>query len=159
MKEPMRSAEAKTLLGEDFMSATCSKLCTECGDSNFFIGQTFEKAIPAKFNCVSCGKEQNGGYPKSTWGFGSLGSIVMTCGVNDEVTKNPLFGIYIRHCLNRFIHKDFGDIDAEDKEVNMDAAINGGRVLAAYKTEPFKDIWIIREADGSITTVLFPAEY
>mgnify|MGYP006981750763 FL=1 len=45
-----------------------------------------------------------------------------------------------------------------DKEMNELALKDGGRLMGTYKTCKGK-VWIITEADRSVTTVLFPKEY
>lgn len=59
-----------------------------------------------------------------------------------------------RHC-----NKDWGEMDEEDKVLN-DAAVENGedRFFSIYETCKGR-IWIITEADRSVTTILFPSEY
>lgn len=49
----------------------------------------------------------------------------------------------------------------EDKAMNDQAVSEGGRIFGAYRDAKHLDwrIWIITEADRSVTTVLFPDEY
>lgn len=55
---------------------------------------------------------------------------------------------------------EWGELDAEDKQANDDAVKNGDRILSCYiLTDPARRIWIITEADRSVTTILLPEEY
>ena len=60
--------------------------------------------------------------------------------------------------LVRHLHGDWGDLDEHDKQVNTDALEQGGRVLSTYGTEG-SNVYIITEADRSVTTILRPDEY
>lgn len=62
--------------------------------------------------------------------------------------------------LQRHRRGDWGDLDAEDRAVNRKALLFGQRLLSAY-TLPAngEKIWIITEADRSVTTLLLPSEY
>ena len=66
--------------------------------------------------------------------------------------------------LDRHIQGDWGTLDDEDKRLNDEALVDGGRLLSAYKTLRGVKIWIITEAVGddgnrSATTILLPSEY
>ena len=65
---------------------------------------------------------------------------------------------FLASCLERHASRDWGDLDAEDKRANDAAVKHGGRVLSAYTLRGDK-IWIITEADRSVTTILTPDEY
>ncbi len=90
-----------------------------------------------------------------------LGRTVMTCGVQDLVRR----GFNPTPYLDRYALGDWGDLDQEDKEANDAAARTEGedasRILAAYNLPDFpgSTLWIITEADRSVTTLLFPSEY
>ena len=53
---------------------------------------------------------------------------------------------------------DWGDLSKEDCEANNMALLNGDRILSAYTVGKQK-VWIITEADRSVTTILLPSEY
>ena len=61
--------------------------------------------------------------------------------------------------------RDWGDLDAEDRAANdSDHTHAEGRLFSRYDTPEHGTIWVItedlrREADGPITTVLFPDDY
>ena len=60
--------------------------------------------------------------------------------------------------IRRHVRGDFGDMCAGDIESNRRAIQCGGRVFSSYKTNDGK-VWVITEADRSVTTVLLPSDY
>lgn len=85
-----------------------------------------------------------------------LGQVVMTEGA---AALNVDFAPY----LARHVTGDWGDLDSFDKRQNDIAIKEGLRILSAYdvpigngKTER---IWIITEADRSVTSLILPCEY
>ncbi|MBH1829224.1 plasmid related protein [Stenotrophomonas maltophilia] len=58
----------------------------------------------------------------------------------------------------RHVRGDFGDLCDEDRESNRQAIQYGSRVLSSYELKGGK-VWIITEADRSVTTVLLPSDY
>ena len=86
----------------------------------------------------------------------SLGQVVATPGALDLLTKHD------RHAyefLSRHNAGDWGVLDEEDARENDVALINGFRLMSAYEIGDGKRIWIITEADRSVTTILLPDEY
>jgi len=84
------------------------------------------------------------------------GKTVATGGVAALANK----GLDIYGLLQRHVRGDWGDLDEHDKAIN-EAALsqnNPGRLMSSYETE-FGKIWIITEADRSVTTALLPDEY
>jgi hypothetical protein len=97
----------------------------------------------------------------------SLGLIVATPGVLETVAPKRLM-----ECLARHARGDYGNVCAEDAELNNRATHDGGRILSAYAIDPAKSckgygencIWIITSAsdDNGIresTCVMLPEEY
>lgn len=74
---------------------------------------------------------------------------------------------YLTKCLLRHAAGDWGLVCPEDKAINDQALIDGDRLLSAYPIDPAKPckgygdncLWIITEADRSVTTFLLPDEY
>ncbi len=89
----------------------------------------------------------------------SLGQLLMTRGVNDQVAENEAFAQFVMSNLKRHANGDWGDLCSEDKAENELSLQEGERLLSAYESEGLRKIWIITEADRSATTVLFPDEY
>ena len=55
---------------------------------------------------------------------------------------------------------DFGEIDAEDAGLNVQAIKLGrARIMSVYKLFKAGTLWIITEADRSVTTLLTPSCY
>jgi hypothetical protein len=54
---------------------------------------------------------------------------------------------------------DWGELSQDDKAANDLAVTAGARILSAYLTILGERIWIITEADRSLTTILLPGEY
>lgn len=94
----------------------------------------------------------------------NTGQLVATRGVYDLACENPDFADFIQKSFNRHASGDWGDVDKEDKQANNEALKQGTRLLSAYNDDRFSKngvatIWIITEADRSVTTILFPDEY
>jgi len=70
-------------------------------------------------------------------------------------------------CLNRHAKGDWGNVCKADAAENDEAVKEGFRILSAYPIDPAKPckgygdncLWIITEADRSVTTFLLPDEY
>ncbi len=69
-----------------------------------------------------------------------------------EVREHP-FDYLARHATG-----DWGELCAFDRRQNEIALRAGYRVLSSYNASTGR-IWIITEADRSITTMLLPEEY
>lgn len=54
---------------------------------------------------------------------------------------------------------DWGELSQDDKAANDLAVTAGARILSAYVTILGERLWIITEADRSLTTILLPGEY
>jgi hypothetical protein len=60
--------------------------------------------------------------------------------------------------LQRHQSGDWGDLDAEDQRENDYAVHRWLRIFSAYGRPPDR-LWVITEADRSVTTILRPDEY
>ena len=84
----------------------------------------------------------------------SLGQVVTTLGISELLTPQEISMLLDRHVMG-----DWGDMSKSDKNLNDQALAMGlGRLFSSYIT-PKGKVWIITEADRSITTVLLPSEY
>jgi hypothetical protein len=86
----------------------------------------------------------------------SLGRIVATPGALEavqEANQNPF------EFIQRHQSGDWGELCAEDIRENEFSVRNGFRILSAYRTLHDVKVWIITEADRSVTTLLLPHEY
>jgi hypothetical protein len=84
-----------------------------------------------------------------------LGRIVATPGALNllmDAGESP-FDYIARHAAG-----DWGELCAFDRRQNQIALRYGYRVLSSYDV-PAGRVWIITEADRSVTTILLPEEY
>jgi hypothetical protein len=84
-----------------------------------------------------------------------LGRVLATPGALNllsEIGEDP-FDFLARHETG-----DWGELCAFDRRQNEIALRDGNRVLSSYNV-PVGRIWIITEADRSVTTILLPEEY
>ena len=65
---------------------------------------------------------------------------------------------FLMRCLERHANQDWGDLCEEDKRENDLSVKQGRRVLSCYELRGDK-LWIITEADRSVTTLLTQDEY
>ena len=69
-----------------------------------------------------------------------------------EAGENP-FEYLARHASG-----DWGELDHHDQRENELSVKNGWRVISAYPVGE-RRIWVITEADRSVTIILLPEEY
>jgi len=89
----------------------------------------------------------------------SMGRVVLTRGVYDWTVTKSDFAHFVTSSLKRHARGDWGNLSAEDRQQNEAALKDGSRLFSAYEHWSLPKIWIITEADRSVTTVLFPEEY
>jgi len=87
-----------------------------------------------------------------------LGRVVWTRYINDCIAENTQFAKFVTDSLTRHCNCDWGEISAEDKKENDFSLDKHLRLFSVYKKDKFV-IWILTEADRSVTTILFPSEY
>ena len=93
-----------------------------------------------------------------------LGQVVMTCGIAAKMGTDPSFARGVRSSLERHTTGDWGDVGEESRRMNddsLEAERNGewsDRLFSLYDIEG-TEIFIITEADRSVTTILLPEEY
>jgi hypothetical protein len=61
--------------------------------------------------------------------------------------------------LARHAAGDWGELDREDMRENEYSLTHGFRLMSSYTTAAGEKLWIITEADRSVTTLLLPDEY
>lgn len=84
------------------------------------------------------------------------GRLVATPGalaLLEQVNKSPL------DFLSRHLRGDWGDLCQEDKTENELSLKYGYRLMSSYQVSDAEKLWVITEADRSLTTLLLPAEY
>jgi hypothetical protein len=85
-----------------------------------------------------------------------LGRLIATPGALNAfaATGENTINYIVRH-----MNLDPGALGAEDQLQNLRAVREGTRVFSAYELRDGTRIWIITEADRSVTTILLPEEY
>ena len=61
--------------------------------------------------------------------------------------------------LRRHLAGHWGELDENDRHENELSLQNGWRILSCYRLSSGVRIWLISEADRSVTTFLLPEEY
>ena len=86
----------------------------------------------------------------------SLGRIVATPGALDalQTAEDEAFVYLYRHACG-----DWGEVCPDDQNENEESLTHGFRLLSVYRLKSREKIWIITEADRSVTTILLPHEY
>ena len=87
-----------------------------------------------------------------------LGQLVYTASVQHLIEKETISNIDLFTILRRHASGDWGDLCEEDKQVNQSALADGDRLLSSYTINK-TTLWIITEADRSVTTILLPEDY
>jgi len=85
-----------------------------------------------------------------------LGQLVATPGALAALQKT---GQNAMEFLSRHVRGDWGELPKEDKDENQSSLQKGFRLLSSYRTTAGDKIWVITEADRSVTTLLLPDEY
>jgi hypothetical protein len=94
-------------------------------------------------------------YPQ-TFPLFPLGEIVSTPGALELLDRTETNGYDL---LLRHQYGDWGSVPPEDDEANQAAVLEGTRILSSYYLNEHDRLWIITEADRSVTTLLLPDEY
>jgi hypothetical protein len=82
-----------------------------------------------------------------------LGQLVATPGALTALEKagqNPM------EFLSRHVTGDWGEIPEEDRKENQFGLKQGVRLLSSYRTTAGDRVWVITEANRSLTTLLHP---
>lgn len=86
----------------------------------------------------------------------ALGRLAITANAKrhmDTVGANPL------HYLMQHHSRNWGELCEADKQANNHALKHGGRILSRYSLPDGEPIYIISEADRSVTTILLVSDY
>lgn len=85
----------------------------------------------------------------------TLGRVVATPGALQllEQHEHPVANLLHRHRAG-----DWGEVCNADAQANEEALHLGLRLLSRYQVENHA-VWVITEADRSVTTLLLPEEY
>lgn len=83
-----------------------------------------------------------------------LGQLFTTPGALETLSKLEMLTMLQRH-----VKGDWGDCCPQDWQSNDEALVDGTRLFSVYHTTKGEKIWLITEADRSVTTFLLPSEY
>lgn len=92
----------------------------------------------------------------STAAIFNLGRVVATPNALGLLQQH---GISPLTLLKRHVTGDWGDVLADDARANQHALKSGCRLLSSYRIATDATIWLITEADRSVTTLLLPSDY
>ncbi|WP_186188641.1 hypothetical protein [Burkholderia gladioli] len=86
----------------------------------------------------------------------ALGQVLATPGALSALllARASLSGLLMRHAAG-----DWGDVSLHDWRENELAIELGHRLMSSYTLPTKSRIWVITEADRSVTTALLPDEY
>lgn len=92
-----------------------------------------------------------------------LGRVVMTAGVERLLERYPDL---VDRCLGAYLRGDWG-VSSEPEQNDGAVRLGDSRIFAAYPIDPVRPsagygtntLWVITEADRSVTTLLLPEEY
>lgn len=139
------------------------KLVIYCKRHERIAGEFTLKNPPAIGPC-QCGNpdcNSNVSYEPEERPAFELGEVVSTAGLDAWMAKNGGKDRLVPY-LFRHHHGDGGDLSEDDKLANFNAVLKGdARVFSSYDIPelPGGKLWIITEADRSVTTLLLPEEY
>ncbi len=85
-----------------------------------------------------------------------LGRVVATPGALSALEKAEQLPAEF---LDRHVNGDWGDVSEADKQENEVSIEQRFRILSVYTTSAGDRIWILTEADRSVTTMLHSSEY
>ena len=83
-----------------------------------------------------------------------LGRIIATPNALESISEAD-----IQNAIQRHQAGDWGELSGEDRDANDKALNDGSRILSAYNAGNGTRLWIITEADRSVTTVLLREDY
>jgi hypothetical protein len=84
----------------------------------------------------------------------SLGKTAITPAALEALPPDEVLAAIRRHASG-----DWGDLEADDRQVNEDALKEGARLFSAYTSQQGTRFYVITEWDRSVTTVLLPEDY
>ena len=85
-----------------------------------------------------------------------LGKVVATEGAIEALSAAQTSAWEL---LSKHVSGDFGEVDSDDWQANLDAIKDGERILSSYTLKTGERLWAITEADRSSTCILRPDEY
>ena len=84
----------------------------------------------------------------------NLGQIVITSNAEAALTPEDVSTALLRHSRG-----DWGDVCAEDKQINERGVVNQGMILSSYPSVKGVTFWVITDPGHAVSTVLLPDDY
>lgn len=84
----------------------------------------------------------------------SMGQMVITSNAQAVLTPED-----VGTALTRHSQCDWGDVCAEDRQVNERGVLEQGMILSAYQSAKGEKFWVITDPGHEVTTVLLPEDY
>lgn len=92
----------------------------------------------------------------TTSGRFALGRVLATPGAIETLATANINSVDL---LLRHHQGDWGEMTEEDKAENEFSVDKELRIFSSYRISDDEKVWIITEADRSVTTLLLPSEY
>lgn len=79
--------------------------------------------------------------------------------VENLMKQNSYFRQFVRVCLGRYMHADWGNCSENEQKSNDKAVLNGGTVAGRYSYSPSHanfdslTLWIVTSGDRTKTTI------
>jgi hypothetical protein len=86
----------------------------------------------------------------------ALGKLVATPGALELLTRSEQTPLEF---LARHSRGDWGECCADDATENDFSVKAGFRIFSVYRTRNGEKLWVITQADRSVTTLRLPSEY
>ncbi len=83
------------------------------------------------------------------------GAVVTTPGASALLREH---NVAFAPLLAKHLSGDWGQVSANDAQANETALSEGGYILSSYPVDD-QTVWVITDADRSVTTFLLPSEY
>lgn len=90
---------------------------------------------------------------KARFSLGRMAATPAAIEAMKQAGQNPL-ELFLRHQQG-----DWGDACLEDAAANEVSLAQGLRLMSVYALATGKKVWLITEADRSLTTIILPCEY
>ena len=93
-----------------------------------------------------------------------MGQVVATSAIQSLMSSDLSFHTFIYTSLMRHHDGDWGEVGESDHDSNEMALVTGCRLFSVYECSSAHAVhgdcvWVITEADRSVTTVLWSREY
>jgi hypothetical protein len=85
-----------------------------------------------------------------------LGQVVITANAYNFCKEHK---ISFTKRLRRHAKGDWGDLDNDDRLMNVVALQQGRRIFSSYEMPGGEKLWLITESDRSVTTILMATDY